>query len=248
MLKYKHKYDILLVKIKNEEWMKMPNVTCSNCGTEFDSKEKKCPSCGTKNSLKICPICGGQMAKSAKRCPKCGAKNKKPIYKRWWFWLIIIYILFRIPWFSSDKNTKGEDVNNNVKSEVVEPTVSSSSSSTNSMSDISASKDDIVGTWLLYAEIRNDDNSKMILDDNNGQGFSFYSDGSGEMFDLEEDSQTPVMWSSSITNGHKIYQITGKTGGKLLALITPEDYHIQELKNMLTVDGEESLVFFKKEK
>ena len=41
MLKYKHKYGILLVKIKNEERMKMPNVTCSNCGTEFDSKEKK---------------------------------------------------------------------------------------------------------------------------------------------------------------------------------------------------------------
>lgn len=82
----------------------MANVTCSNCGTEFDSKEKKCPSCGTKNRLKICPVCGGQMAKNAKRCPKCGAKNKRPIYKRWWFWVLIIYLVYRIPLFFTKDN------------------------------------------------------------------------------------------------------------------------------------------------
>ena len=85
----------------------MPNVTCSNCGTEFDSKEKKCPSCGTKNRLKICHVCGNQIAKNVKRCPKCGAKNRKPVYKHWWFWLLLIYLVYRIPLFfvTEDVNT-----------------------------------------------------------------------------------------------------------------------------------------------
>lgn len=29
----------------------------------------------------------------AKSCPKCGAPHKKPLYTKWWFWLVIIVIL-----------------------------------------------------------------------------------------------------------------------------------------------------------
>ena len=36
-----------------------------------------------------CKTCGNQIATNAKACPNCGAKIKKPIYKKWWFWLII---------------------------------------------------------------------------------------------------------------------------------------------------------------
>ena len=43
--------------------------------------------------LKTCPVCGAEMASSAKVCPKCGARNKKPIYKRWWFYLILGIII-----------------------------------------------------------------------------------------------------------------------------------------------------------
>lgn len=40
-----------------------------------------------------CKSCGAEIAKSAKACPQCGAKNKKPIFKRWWFWAIIVAVL-----------------------------------------------------------------------------------------------------------------------------------------------------------
>lgn len=43
--------------------------------------------------LTICKACGAQIAKNAKVCPACGAKNPKPIYKKWWFWLIIILVI-----------------------------------------------------------------------------------------------------------------------------------------------------------
>lgn len=39
-----------------------------------------------------CKTCGGEIAKNAKSCPSCGAKNKKPFYKKWWVWVIIILI------------------------------------------------------------------------------------------------------------------------------------------------------------
>ena len=40
-----------------------------------------------------CRTCGADIAKSAKVCPSCGAKNKKPIYKRWWLWVLVVLLL-----------------------------------------------------------------------------------------------------------------------------------------------------------
>lgn len=38
-----------------------------------------------------CTSCGNDIANSAKNCPNCGAKNKKPIFKKWLFWVIIVF-------------------------------------------------------------------------------------------------------------------------------------------------------------
>lgn len=43
--------------------------------------------------MKKCKTCGAAIAKNAKRCPACGAKNKKPIYKRIWFWIVVIAVV-----------------------------------------------------------------------------------------------------------------------------------------------------------
>lgn len=48
------------------------------------------------NKLTNCSVCGAEMAANAKSCPQCGAKNKKPIYKKWWFWVLIIIVVFGI--------------------------------------------------------------------------------------------------------------------------------------------------------
>ena len=39
-----------------------------------------------------CKTCGAPIAASAKSCPACGAKNKKPIAKRPWFWILIVFV------------------------------------------------------------------------------------------------------------------------------------------------------------
>lgn len=46
-----------------------------------------------KNKMKTCKHCGAEIAKSAKVCPVCGGKNKKPIFKRVWFWILVVLIL-----------------------------------------------------------------------------------------------------------------------------------------------------------
>lgn len=37
-----------------------------------------------------CRTCGEEIAANAKVCPHCGAKNKKPIYRRWWLWALVL--------------------------------------------------------------------------------------------------------------------------------------------------------------
>lgn len=48
------------------------------------------------NKIKQCKVCGKDIATSAKVCPYCGAKNKKPIYKRWWFIVLVVLIVLGI--------------------------------------------------------------------------------------------------------------------------------------------------------
>lgn len=46
--------------------------------------------------LMPCKTCGNEIAASAKKCPHCGAKNKKPIYKKWWLWVIVVIAVIGI--------------------------------------------------------------------------------------------------------------------------------------------------------
>ena len=48
--------------------------------------------------LMKCKSCGNEISKSAKSCPSCGAKNKKPFYKKWWIWAIIVVFVIAIAW------------------------------------------------------------------------------------------------------------------------------------------------------
>lgn len=45
-----------------------------------------------EQKMSVCKSCGKEIAKNAKVCPHCGGKNGKAIYKKWWFWVIIVVI------------------------------------------------------------------------------------------------------------------------------------------------------------
>lgn len=44
------------------------------------------------NKMTSCKVCNTQIAKNAKSCPSCGSVIKKPFYKKWWVWGIVIII------------------------------------------------------------------------------------------------------------------------------------------------------------
>lgn len=57
-----------------------------------------------------CKSCGADIASSAKRCPSCGAKNKKPIYKRVWFWILVVVLLIAIFGFIASKVNPSDSI------------------------------------------------------------------------------------------------------------------------------------------
>lgn len=58
---------------------------CKNCGKEIDSGAKFCQECGTPVQEPAQPQGGPEIIK-----PK---KAKKPFYKRWWFWVIVVILV-----------------------------------------------------------------------------------------------------------------------------------------------------------
>ena len=218
----------------------MANVTCPNCGIEFDSKEKKCPSCGTKNRLKICPVCGGQMATSAKRCPKCGAKNKKPIYRRWWFWIIVILLAF---WIS------GRVVGSNTEQT---PTVVENSKESDSVAENTSTPDDmIVGTW--EASYAFDETSKTlnVVDtaSDSATGVCINSDGTGSIYKLQDKSvSVDIMWSYVSEDEDGIYyNFVDGMGPTMKAQLMSDNYDIQEVRGCLGIGTDAGIIFYAKQ-
>lgn len=72
-----------------------------------------------KTKLIKCKSCGADIAKSAKRCPQCGGKIKKPFYKKWWFWVIIAFIVIG-SFGSSEENNPTEQVEKPALSQTVQ--------------------------------------------------------------------------------------------------------------------------------
>ena len=44
-----------------------------------------------KTKQMVCPVCGNtEINGKMKKCPNCGAKLSKSIFKKWWFWVIVV--------------------------------------------------------------------------------------------------------------------------------------------------------------
>ena len=61
-----------------------------------------------------CKTCGKEIAANAKACPSCGAKNKKPIYKKVWFWCVLVLILIAIGSSVGGNKTPSASVGNTI--------------------------------------------------------------------------------------------------------------------------------------
>lgn len=60
-----------------------------------------------------CKTCGADMASNAKSCPGCGAKNKKPFYTKFWFWVLVLFVIGVAGNPSSSSSSNDAVVSNN---------------------------------------------------------------------------------------------------------------------------------------
>lgn len=67
-----------------------------------------------------CKVCGQEMANNSKSCPYCGAKNKRPIYKKWWFWVIVVFIVIGTASSGNDSASQDDATNPPVSSSPVD--------------------------------------------------------------------------------------------------------------------------------
>lgn len=57
---------------------------------------------GLKMKEKICKNCGKTVDKKAVVCTSCGVKIKKSLLKKWWFWIVVIFIIITAIGVSKD--------------------------------------------------------------------------------------------------------------------------------------------------
>ena len=111
-----------------------------------------------------CKTCGASIAANAKACPSCGAKNKKPVYKRVWFWLVIIFVVFPVTigiGTSNEGNSSSTSSSSTSTAAPTNSTVSSKPSVFDGDCGISASAEmdsSIIGYPELTVEITNNTN------------------------------------------------------------------------------------------
>lgn len=81
---------------------------CRNCGHQVDEMQSACPNCGALQNEVV----------------KVVEKEKKPITKRWWFWVIIIFVAFSVlgggPASDGENNDSAVGGDSNPSEEVIE--------------------------------------------------------------------------------------------------------------------------------
>lgn len=99
---------------------------------------------------KKCKQCGKEINKKEKICTHCGAENKgKPLYKKWWFWLIVAIILISV--FSDDD--KSTDSDKADKAEVTEKVERSDKKSKENEPEIALSTEFEKTIWKIVNDM-----------------------------------------------------------------------------------------------
>ncbi len=75
-------------------------------------KENKESNKKENSKLRTCKICGNEVASSTKRCIHCGARIKKSIFKKIWFWIIVLFLILLVGIAGGGGNSSGnEEIN-----------------------------------------------------------------------------------------------------------------------------------------
>lgn len=96
-----------------------------------------------------CKDCGKEVSASAKSCPSCGSKIKKPIYKRVWFWVIIVIVILSVASGGSGESNNETSKNNAKKDKITEYTKVDIDELEDALkNNAAAAKDTYIGKYL----------------------------------------------------------------------------------------------------
>lgn len=214
-------------------------LICPRCGKAFTQKEKKCPHCGLKNNLKLCKTCGATIAKSAKHCPKCGAKNAKPIFKRVWFWILIIILIGIMLSVSKMSSNSTEPSNATIKA-----------SDERKPSTAVTSIDDIIGTWTFDCYIDYDTKEKTSANAaGNNIRLELYDDHTGVIVTSTGEKSSELRWSYTKTDNDGDYMYSVGKGNALLVCTqrTAVDALSEYKGKLIVLSDDAAMVFVKDE-
>ena len=219
--------------------MDIDKLICPRCGKAFTQKEKKCPHCGLKNNLKLCKTYGATIAKSAKHCPKCGAKNAKPIFKRVWFWILIIILIGIMLSVSKMSSNSTEPSNATIKA-----------SDERKPSTAVTSIDDIIGTWTFDCYIDYDTKEKTSANAaGNNIRLELYDDHTGVIITSTGEKSSELRWSYTKTDNDGDYMYSVGKGNALLVCTqrTAEDALDGYKGKLIILSDNAAMVFAKDE-
>lgn len=213
-------------------------LVCPRCGNVFEPKEKKCPHCGMKNNLKLCKTCGATIAKNARYCPKCGAKNRRPIFKRIWFWIIIIILTCIVLSVARNSSNGVEPSNTSVK-------ISEDGKAVGAVTSV----DDIIGTWTFNCYIDyNTKTKKSANGEGNNINLVLYDDHTGTIITSTGKKSTEFEWSYTETDndGDYVYSV-GKGNALLVCTQRTAVDALSEYKGKLIVLSDDAAMVFVKD-
>lgn len=102
---------------------------------------------------KKCKNCGQAVDKKAVVCTACGVKIKKPIFKKLWFWIVVIFVILAAVGMSkSADNTPAIESNTNYNDSENKGAAAEQQSSEKNSPKISKAEFDALQTGMTYEE------------------------------------------------------------------------------------------------
>lgn len=218
--------------------IQLGKLVCPRCGNVFEPKEKKCPHCGMKNNLKLCKTCGATIAKNARYCPKCGAKNRRPIFKRIWFWIIIIILTCIVLSVARNSSNGVEPSNTSVK-------ISEDGKAVGAVTSV----DDIIGTWTFNCYIDyNTKTKKSANGEGNNINLVLYDDHTGTIITStgKKSTEFECSYTETDNDGDYVYSV-GKGNALLVCTQRTAVDALSEYKGKLIVLSDDAAMVFVKD-